>query len=100
MPNLTVIRDGVVENVIVADYTDIPPEGTYFGPIDQNARIGWLFDGNKYIDPNEPALKTIITIPSGVVNNNVAISNTQNITSNTEVITSVATPVNQPPTIL
>lgn len=50
---IPLIKNQVVENIIVADYTDECPEGYTFGPqLDGIFSIGWTFDGEKYIDPN------------------------------------------------
>lgn len=59
--NIPLIKDGIVENVIVANYTDKCPEGYEFGPqLDGKFGIGWIFDGEKYTDPNP----SVITISS------------------------------------
>jgi len=51
--NIPLIKNGIVENVIVADYTDICPEGYEFGlQLDGNFEIGYIFDGKKYINSN------------------------------------------------
>lgn len=50
---IPLIKNEIVENVIVADYTDICPEGYVFGlQLDGNFEMGYIFDGEKYINPN------------------------------------------------
>lgn len=61
--NIPLLKNNIIENIIVADYSDICPEGYIFGPqLDGIFSIGWIFDGEKYIDPNPP--EPIIVINS------------------------------------
>lgn len=55
------LSTNVVDNVIVAEYTDPCPEGYKFGP--PGGQIGWTWDNGKYIDPNPPP----ITVPPDVI---------------------------------
>lgn len=48
-----VVRDGLVENIIVAEVTDDAPEGCELIALDGLfAGIGWLWDGETFINPN------------------------------------------------
>lgn len=54
MPRIPLINDqtGVVDNVIMAEYTDPAPPGYYLGP--PGGEIGWIWNGAGYTDPNPP----------------------------------------------
>ena len=58
MPNFAIIRDGTVENIVVADVIgDIsPPDGTTVVPVDTDAEIGGTYDGTNFapIPPPPP----------------------------------------------
>lgn len=49
--NYIVVRDGVIENIIVWDGVSkwIPPEGCIVLPADDNADMGALWDGEKSV---------------------------------------------------
>jgi hypothetical protein len=51
------ILDNVVENIIVADATkDAPPhEGVILVGVDEAVHIGWVMQGDTFINPNPPA---------------------------------------------
>lgn len=57
--NHLVIRNGVIENIIVLDPESNwqAPEGTLVVPFGGVASIGWAWDGSNAIDPNPPQLE-------------------------------------------
>ena len=64
MPNIPVIKDGVVVNVVVVEEGAhwAPPKGCVLGPAGGN--MGDLFDGTAYSRPPEPPEPTPFTSPS------------------------------------
>ena len=64
MPNIPLLKNNIVENIIVAEFTDDVPEGYGFGPDAEQVGIGWIFDGEKYVDPNPPPKQEKIVVSS------------------------------------
>lgn len=58
MSNCAVVRntDNIVVNKIVAEPTDLPPDGTYLVLIEDGVAcdIGWVWNGVVFVDPNAP----------------------------------------------
>jgi hypothetical protein len=52
MARCAVIEDGVVVNIIVADATDTPPEGTILIELPY-CSIGYLWDGVRFSPPED-----------------------------------------------
>lgn len=57
MATYLLIANGVVQNAIEWDGASnwTPPDGTQLVPYEGRAAVGWAWDGEKAIDPNEPA---------------------------------------------
>lgn len=55
MSNCAVVQisDNIVVNKIVADSTDVPPDGTMLVVIEDGVMcdIGWTWDGTNFIEP-------------------------------------------------
>lgn len=56
MPNYAVIKNGIVDNVIVADSKEIADQVTGLNCIEITSEpgapaIGWLYDGTSFISP-------------------------------------------------
>jgi hypothetical protein len=51
------LNSNVVVNMIVAEVSDLAPEGTRLIEVtpDMAGHIGWTWDGTKFIDPNPPS---------------------------------------------
>ena len=58
MTNFAIVRDGTVENIVVADVIEdiSPPDGTTVVPVDTDAEIGGTYDGTNFapIPPPPP----------------------------------------------
>lgn len=50
------LSDGLVINIIIADPSDMPPDGTQLVEVmsGQPCNIGWYWDGTNFIDPTPP----------------------------------------------
>lgn len=61
MSNCAVVRlsDNVVINKIVAEPTDLAPDGTQLILIADGVMcdIGWIWNGTDFVDPNSPAVE-------------------------------------------
>lgn len=53
--------DNVVVNKIVAEPTDLAPEGCYLIPCDNvSCDIGWLWNGLTFINPSPPQVEEVV----------------------------------------
>lgn len=50
------ISDNTVVNVIVAEVTDLAPDGTFLVELQDGVGVnmGYVWDGGQFIDPNPP----------------------------------------------
>lgn len=50
--------DNVAENTIIADVSDLPPDGCFLVDIDNlECDLGWIYDGATFSPPSGPAIQ-------------------------------------------
>ena len=56
MSNFAIVRDGTVENIVVADVIEdiSPPDGTTIVPVAAGAEIGGTYDGTNFVPVPRP----------------------------------------------